>query len=915
VFLDGRGQRTGEATLWNADVSPGVYRVTSFREETDHEERWEGGLISDANLGHIAYDRLHSAPAGVPTLLHTRGRSDTTQVRVAPDTVETWTTTTELSPGGVISTTSVSDSGRYRKVTANPGARTVVTKQDNGVVSTEKYDAFGRLSEVILPGGESQRQFFDEFGRLARIERGSVQRTFSYSQGTFRPECVRTTSAVGAEPESVCTEWREDGLPKQITYQTPTPCRNSHLTGDDGERKLVFEYDRNLDLSGIRGRGFYREPAYDAEGRLYSQTLHFLRPGVKSYSKPADEWGQATSEIYYDWNGDISTKRSGAIVWDTNPALPFMKAKTGFNDARVVARDRYGWPSLLSVGSANDMVQMYVSREEGRTVYSLTSGEKIVFEHKDRLRTIDSVRALSRDGHVLYALATSPDAAGRIKSEGVTIGGAAQTLSYAYDGNRLRRADVAGASFEYEHTPSGLLRVRKDASGTTQIDRKSGSITSGANAWQLDGFGRVRAHEGNDICWSAGNQVQTVAGPDKQTRAEYYYDESGLRILSATWDASGQPHLEARIGALVATDSAVTSSLSLGGHLVGTLDASGWHPTVFDARNSNRTARQEGLSILGPYGERSEPRAAQAWPDFVSGSYEPTLKMIRLGHRDYIPEAGQFAQPDQLFLNSLERCAASPIQCNLYGYTAADPVNFADPDGLLQCMTLHFRQGSNEWSSTICEGGETGGFSAGPSGPMSLGGGRSGRGGRGGGTDGPVGPGGPIEVSPHSRPPPRLPKHAPDAIESWDPILEGLLWFCGGGGFRNVARFLSFTKQVGASGGGTTASSSSIDAARLAMQLAFEEASGAFTDTGELSETAIQGAREIIPEEELINPELPEGFSKFQTETFESPSGPFHVHFYKNSETGEVFYGQDFKAIFSGEKGPTYFTPYGGVAP
>jgi hypothetical protein len=49
--------------------------------------------------------------------------------------------------------------------------------------------------------------------------------------------------------------------------------------------------------------------------------------------------------------------------------------------------------------------------------------------------------------------------------------------------------------------------------------------------------------------------------------------------------------------------------------------------------------------------------------------------------------------------------------------------------------------------------------------------------------------------------------------------------------------------------------------------------------------------------------------------TFQSPSGPFQVHFYMNPSTGETFYGLDHKAIFNGERGPTYFQPFSGSAP
>jgi hypothetical protein len=110
------------------------------------------------------------------------------------------------------------------------------------------------------------------------------------------------------------------------------------------------------------------------------------------------------------------------------------------------------------------------------------------------------------------------------------------------------------------------------------------------------------------------------------------------------------------------------------------------------------------------------------------------------------------------------------------------------------------------------------------------------------------------------------------------------------------------------------AGKAAINGPRLAMQLVHEEASSAFTATGELSSEALQGAKEIIPPGELGNVEIPKGFGKYATETFASPSGPFKAHFYMNAATGEVYYGLDYKAVFNAKQ-VVPFTPYSGVVP
>lgn len=93
---------------------------------------------------------------------------------------------------------------------------------------------------------------------------------------------------------------------------------------------------------------------------------------------------------------------------------------------------------------------------------------------------------------------------------------------------------------------------------------------------------------------------------------------------------------------------------------------------------------------------------------------------------------------------------------------------------------------------------------------------------------------------------------------------------------------------------------SALSAIRLKGQLLMEEAKSAFTPTGELSPEAIAGSRQIIRPGQLSNPLIPQGLAKFSTGTFNSPSGPFQVHFYMNPTTGQPYYGLDYKSVFNG---------------
>ncbi|WP_280725004.1 polymorphic toxin-type HINT domain-containing protein [Kitasatospora sp. MAA4] len=93
----------------------------------------------------------------------------------------------------------------------------------------------------------------------------------------------------------------------------------------------------------------------------------------------------------------------------------------------------------------------------------------------------------------------------------------------------------------------------------------------------------------------------------------------------------------------------------------------------------------------------------------------------------------------------------------------------------------------------------------------------------------------------------------------------------------------------------------------LADQLRIESANSVFNEDGTLSQGAIRGAKKIIPGDEINNPNVRGYFDvnggasqwgKYTTETYQSPYGPFQVHFYMNEETGEVF-NYDYKVVMN----------------
>ena len=107
---------------------------------------------------------------------------------------------------------------------------------------------------------------------------------------------------------------------------------------------------------------------------------------------------------------------------------------------------------------------------------------------------------------------------------------------------------------------------------------------------------------------------------------------------------------------------------------------------------------------------------------------------------------------------------------------------------------------------------------------------------------------------------------------------------------------------------GAPASSAS-GARGLAGQLTREEASSIFENSGALKSVVIQNSRPIIQAQNLGNEALKRAlisdgsrivdWAKYSTQSFQSPSGPFQVHFYFNSATRSANYLYDYKVVFN----------------
>jgi RHS repeat-associated protein len=221
-----------------------------------------------------------------------------------------------------------------------------------------------------------------------------------------------------------------------------------------------------------------------------------------------------------------------------------------------------------------------------------------------------------------------------------------------------------------------------DLTGQRTIARDGRTITVEASAggtYQLDASGRVIGHDGLTLTWGPTGEI------DEATRGSrtwsYLYDEAGQRIGKRENGAM----VAGYVGAIYLDEQHTVLPVKVHGQLIGTwqLSAGGhrFEPVATDPRGS--LLGEDGVANLPtPYGVRAQRPAQAAALDFVERGYDADLGTVRFGVRDYDPKLGQFWSPDPLFLEAIEKCAESPVECNLYGYAKGNPVSWTDPSGL-----------------------------------------------------------------------------------------------------------------------------------------------------------------------------------------------------------------------------------------
>lgn len=562
------------------------------------------------------------------------------------------TTTSELVMGSGEMVMRVHKPGGFSSESAVDAAGNLVRKLDeNGVTYRYAYDALGRLVHLDTPdGGHTLR--LDSFGRPTRVTRegvGSV--TYEYDPSTGLAISKQHLDALGVVVDTTVTQYDAVGRPIQLG-QTAA----GHALG------IAFDYDGQLDdavapgqlgrLTRVRGAGWERRTLFDPLGRMYQ------------YQVKLDGWRELTCEKSYRADGSVATDT--LTIRDSAGAPKLMTSK-------VTKLDSLGRVHALEVDGAVLYTLSYDN--EGRLDRAdFASGDSITFAYDPATH--------ERLGYELQSAASSGgvawerDPRGLVAAETYTSGSTTTRRAYAYDGRGALLSATGGDPSSYSYTPSGLPDQISDLAGSRSVHHTNSQLTVGDVSYTWDAAGRVVGKGEWTFQYGANGQLVHASRAGRQI--DFVYDEADNRLLKRV---DGMP-VRADVAGGVLTEGHFIELVSVGGVVVGYLDNGQFTALLTDPRGTP-FARPDGTTnVASPYGVRARHLDISEIVDYARLGWDPDLDLVRMGVRDYDAKLSQFIAPDPLYLENVDKCQSSPLQCSLYGYAGGNPVSFVDPSGM-----------------------------------------------------------------------------------------------------------------------------------------------------------------------------------------------------------------------------------------
>lgn len=564
--------------------------------------------------------------------------------------------------GNRTSTTADAGPGRLNQTTAyayNARGDVVSVTDPRGNTATSTYDAARRLVTTTAPtpagtpNGVVTTNSYDADGRLIQVQQaadGSLLRTVSTTY-TLTGKPATATDANGN-----VTRYAYDLLDRQVKVT------------DAMNRVTQFTYDALSRPSQTFNTAIQATPlvqrTYTANGQVASlsdanaNTTSFSYDGFDRLSSTT--WpGGSTEVLTYDADNNVLTRktRAGPTIAYAYDTLNRLITKTPPSPAPVVS---YGYDLAGRQTSVSDTSAAIAAAipPGGATVAYATSYTYDALNRPTGISFDPVPAATSHAAGPVVTFGHSYNAVnqqvGQTVSDNTWLGYPAATpVTTAYTANNLNQYTAVGAATP---TYDGNGNLTSDGTYTLgyDVENRLVSASGGGNtaAYSFDGRGRRKAKTVN------GSKTVFVTGADNRELLEY--DGSTGAILRWYAYGLGSNDVLNQMNVVAGTRTILVPDLQ--GSIIGAFDSSAGGLTKFGYQPYGTST--SAASPFGYTGQRIDPE--------TGGFY-----YYRARH--YSTVFGRFLQVDPVGYSA---------GMLLYGYVANDPVNRVDPTGLVAAAPM-----------------------------------------------------------------------------------------------------------------------------------------------------------------------------------------------------------------------------------
>jgi RHS repeat-associated protein len=651
-------------TLATLARSPAGWRVGGLRTvhpaQLESRSYWRAPLAT-SDLGALDWPTLRAGATQLGRQVTNGAGRSTLEETTLGTGVNRRVDHSEAIVGAAVVSTALENNAITTQLATDALGRVRWHKDGAGYVTALAYDALGRLVGVTLPDGAQQSLTYDAFGRPAVMTRPGVT-SVHYLYKALTGMARRKEIYDGEGQLERAVEWTRDSIGRVVRELHTQPRRAA-------TREVAYHYDGQLDgavvagqrgqLSEVVGEGFVRRTRFGRDARPLSTTLKLAdwRTLEQSWTRYEDGSIKDETLVVRDGKGQELSRLLQTHVYDAWGRL----AAVQVNGApfATLFYDVEGRLDHVNLPGGAVLVQRYEPLTHAQNGYWIDAGtwsSGIEWRHNNR---------------------------GLIGNEDLTVGQEIWEHAYEYDARGLlTRSSDEVSETRSSYGPSALPTSMTDQLGHRAITRTSRSIQTGAamsERYGLDSSGRVISHGDLALTWGPTGEIDTASRGARTW--SYLYDDAGQRIAKRENGAM----VAGYVGSVYVTSERTVVPVKLNGRLIGTweLASTGNHFELVATDPRGTLVADRGVpNLASPYGVRTQRPSQSAALDYVERGYDADLGTVRFGVRDYDPLLGQFWSPDPAFLDSLDKCAASPLECNLYGYAGGNPLNHIDPSGL-----------------------------------------------------------------------------------------------------------------------------------------------------------------------------------------------------------------------------------------